>query len=62
MPNIYLRHAVHGSKVANAEAEAVYDEGNGWVRYDPTAVVSPPVEPEDPPAEPTIRRRRARQE
>ena len=31
---IYLRHPVHGTKVACAEAEAVYDEKNGWVRFD----------------------------
>jgi hypothetical protein len=31
---IYLRHPQHGTKVACAEGEAVYDETNGWVRYD----------------------------
>jgi len=38
----YLRHPVHGKKIANLEAEAAYDEENGWTRYeldDPT----PPV-------------------
>jgi hypothetical protein len=30
---IYLRHPVHGTKVAIAEAEALEDELNGWVRY-----------------------------
>jgi hypothetical protein len=30
---IYLRHSVHGTKVANMEQEAEYDEQNGWVRY-----------------------------
>ncbi len=34
MAVIYLRHPVHGSKVACMEAEAVYDEKNGWVRFD----------------------------
>ncbi len=34
---IYLRHPVHGTKIATMEAEAIYDEGLGWVRYDPTA-------------------------
>ena len=33
MPVIYMKHAVHGAKVANMEAEAVADEANGWVRY-----------------------------
>jgi hypothetical protein len=31
--NIYLRHDVHGTKVATMELEAVADEENGWVRY-----------------------------
>jgi hypothetical protein len=30
---IYMRHPVHGSKVAIAEAEADADEKNGWERY-----------------------------
>jgi len=34
MAVIYLRHPVHGTKVACLEAEAVYDEKNGWVRFD----------------------------
>lgn len=33
--NIYLRHPRHGEKIATLEMEAVYDEGNGWVRFDP---------------------------
>ena len=33
MAVIYLRHPVHGTKVACLEAEAVYDEKNGWVRF-----------------------------
>ena len=30
---IYMRHAIHGTKVATMEAEAIYDETNGWSRY-----------------------------
>lgn len=33
MPVIYMKHEVHGAKVANMEEEAVADEKNGWVRY-----------------------------
>ena len=33
--HIYLRHPKNGTKVAIAEAEAVADERNGWVRYIP---------------------------
>jgi hypothetical protein len=29
-----MRHPLHGNKVAIAEAEAVYDEKNGWERYE----------------------------
>lgn len=35
MPIIYLRHPVHGAKVATIEMEAVYDERSGWERYTP---------------------------
>jgi hypothetical protein len=35
--HIYLRHPVHGTKVAIAHAEAEMDEQNGWEVYDPTA-------------------------
>jgi hypothetical protein len=42
MAVIYLRHPVHGTKVACVEAEADYDEKNGWVRYD-LGDVEPPA-------------------
>jgi len=32
---IYLQHPVHGTKVATLEMEAIYDEENGWTRYNP---------------------------
>jgi hypothetical protein len=32
---IYLRHPVHGTKVASIDMEAEYDERNGWERYEP---------------------------
>lgn len=31
--NIYLKHPIHGTKVATMELEAVADEKNGWTRY-----------------------------
>ena len=31
--NIYLKHPVHGRKVATMEQEAEADEANGWSRY-----------------------------
>jgi hypothetical protein len=47
MPIIYLKHPVHGDKIAIAEQEAEYDEQNGWTRYTPgqaqPEIVSPPV-------------------
>lgn len=33
MAVIYLKHELHGAKVATMEEEAIYDETNGWVRY-----------------------------
>lgn len=35
---IYLRHPVHGTKVAVMNLEAEFDEQNGWERYDPIVV------------------------
>lgn len=30
---IYLKHPIHGNKVAIDESEAKADEANGWERY-----------------------------
>lgn len=35
MPTIYLKHPVHGTKIANMEAEAHADVANGWKVYNP---------------------------
>ena len=35
MAVIYLKHPLHGAKVATLEMEAAYDEKNGWVQYNP---------------------------
>lgn len=48
---IYLKHEIHGTKVACSEAEAVYDETKGWKRYELAALLRPhsdapaPVQP-----------------
>ncbi len=34
---IYLKHKIHGTKVACSDLEASRDEANGWVRFDPNA-------------------------
>lgn len=34
---IYLKHPIHGTKVACSEMEAEYDKGNGWVELDQEA-------------------------
>jgi hypothetical protein len=34
MPIIYLKHPIHGTKVATMDAEAEYDEAQGWERYE----------------------------
>ena len=36
MPIIYLKHPIHGAKVATMDLEAEYDEQNGWTRYNPS--------------------------
>lgn len=40
---IYLRHPVHGTKVATMAMEAEYDEQNGWERYNPNTPSAPEV-------------------
>lgn len=34
---IYLRHPLHGEKVASTDVEAKQDRENGWVDFDPAA-------------------------
>lgn len=52
MAVIYLEHPKHGSKVACAEAEALADEKNGWVRRKVAALLqAAPVAPVAPVAE-----------
>jgi hypothetical protein len=43
--HIYLKHPVHGTKIATMDLEAVQDETNGWVRYNPD---TPEVEVAEP--------------
>ena len=35
--NIYLRHPVHGAKIAISDLEAAMDYEHGWEEYDPAA-------------------------
>jgi len=45
MAVIYLKHPVHGHKVACSDFEADYDETHGWKRYNlSTPAVEPTVE------------------
>ncbi len=37
---IYLKHPIHGTKVAIAENEAEEDEKNGWVVYNPNIALN----------------------
>lgn len=50
---IYLKHPVHGTKIAIVELEAENDEKNGWVRYTldtPSAIESVEETPAEPAA------------
>jgi len=38
---IYLKHPIHGAKVATMHLEAEADEENGWVRYNPDTPSAP---------------------
>ena len=59
MATIYLSHFIHGTKVATMEAEAAYDEKNGWVRYNPAEVVAP-AESEESPQNELVKRKYTR--
>lgn len=39
MPIIYLKHPIHGTKVATMTEEAEADAQNGWVVYNPVTPV-----------------------
>jgi len=41
MPDIYIRHPLHGEKVCHSINEADYDKSNGWVEFDPS--IAPPL-------------------
>ena len=53
---IYLKHEIHGKKIAYMEMEAVADEKNGWVRY----TLDTPVEVAPVVNELEVKRRRSR--
>jgi penicillin-binding protein-related factor A (putative recombinase) len=42
---IYLKHPIHGAKVATMHLEAEADEENGWVRYNPDTLFEPEAAP-----------------
>ena len=39
MPITYLKHPIHGTKVATIDAEVEEDAQNGWVVYNPDTPV-----------------------
>jgi hypothetical protein len=51
---IYLKHPIHGAKVATMDLEAEADEKNGWVRY----TLDTPTEPAAPVNVLEVKRRR----
>lgn len=60
MSVIYLKHPVHGAKVATMELEAEFDERNGWERYTPG--VEADSNDDSPPAPVNALSRRRRRE
>ena len=64
MSVIYLRHPIHGTKVATSSMEAEFDEGNGWTRYnlDTPSSVAEVAEPQAEDEAPKRGRRRKTEE
>jgi hypothetical protein len=50
----YLKHPVHGTKVATLQAEVDADKENGWVEFDPNN----PTKTDEEPSNELRRRRR----
>jgi hypothetical protein len=50
MASIYLKHPIHGHKVANMDLEVEEDLKHGWEKYEPEASVEieEPETPETP--------------
>lgn len=44
---IYLKHPVHGMKVAISDLEAEYDKKNGWEIFDPEEKINLKVEKQE---------------
>lgn len=52
---IYLRHPMHGTKVAISDVEAEADEKLGWVRYEVGVLLTPDEPVSDTPvSEPAV--------
>lgn len=47
MAVIYLKHKVHGNKVARSEVEAAADRANGWEDYKPSTAPAKPAAPKN---------------
>jgi hypothetical protein len=64
--NIYLRHPVHGLKIAISDVEAAMDYEHGWEEYDPLEPAArqdePAASPEPVAASNELRARRKRKE
>jgi hypothetical protein len=56
--NIYLRHPVHGLKIAISDLEAAMDAEHGWEEYDPLEPVARQDEPAASPEPNQLKRRR----
>ena len=65
MSIIYLKHPVHGQKVATMELEARHDESRGWVRYNPSEIaphIEAPAQEPSAEAVPNAMNRRRRKD
>jgi hypothetical protein len=56
--NIYLRHPVHGLKIAISDVEAAMDYEHGWEEYDPLEPAARQDEPVASPEPNQLKRRR----
>lgn len=43
MAVFYMKHPVHGTKVACSDIEVSYDQSKGWSQYDPNIAEVPSI-------------------
>lgn len=52
----YMKHFIHGTKVACSDSEVEYDKKQGWVQYDPLEQLSQVLQETEAPVNTLVKR------